>query len=263
MRLFIHILLIIFQTVLTQIGGLIYLITIIVVPKQSKSILKRFVLFVLLYGLCSFLVVPRVAEIFGRKQIEDNSHLKAHSFFYKIVNRTYVKTELNDVLVDLSKKIQVIDKDLKVIYLGANFPFFEGFPLLPHLSHDDGEKVDITLMYQDSQGKLTNKKKSISGYGVYEFPKDGEVNQNEICKTKNLLYDFPKYLSFGKINNELVFSAKGTNILIQQIINNPEINKIFIEPHLKHRLNINHAKVRFHGCQAVRHDDHIHIHIQL
>ncbi|MFT5619364.1 MAG: hypothetical protein ACI85I_002607, partial [Arenicella sp.] len=36
--------------------------------------------------------------------------------------------------------------------------------------------------------------------------------------------------------------------------------KVFIEPHLKTRLGLeNYSKIRFHGCQAVRHDDHIHV----
>ena len=31
----------------------------------------------------------------------------------------------------------------------------------------------------------------------------------------------------------------------------------WLEPHLKNRLGITHSKLRFQGCQAVRHDDHI------
>jgi murein endopeptidase len=246
-------------TLVTQVGGIIYLISILLIRNKKKQGLKRLGLFITLYAVSVFIVIPNFAKLFGRQQIEDNANLESHSFIYKITNRTYVKPELNDVLVDLSKKIKVLDKNLKIIYLDANFPFFESFPLLPHLSHDDGEKVDITLMYENPQGKITNKKKSISGYGVFENPYQSEINQNEICKSKNFLYDFSKYLSLGKINSELVFSAKGTKVLVENIIDNSKINKIFIEPHLKQRLDLNHSKIRFHGCQAVRHDDHIHI----
>ena len=33
-------------------------------------------------------------------------------------------------------------------------------------------------------------------------------------------------------------------------------------PHLKARLGLNSNKVRFHGCHAVRHDDHFHVQLK-
>ena len=45
------------------------------------------------------------------------------------------------------------------------------------------------------------------------------------------------------------------------MLKNSNTHKIFIEPHLKQRLGIKNQKVRFHGCGAVRHDDHIHLQI--
>lgn len=36
------------------------------------------------------------------------------------------------------------------------------------------------------------------------------------------------------------------------------VKKILIEPHILERLNIQHPKIRFQGCRAARHDDHIH-----
>lgn len=38
------------------------------------------------------------------------------------------------------------------------------------------------------------------------------------------------------------------------------IGKLFLEPHLKSRWRLGaYDKIRFHGCKAVRHDDHLHI----
>ncbi|MEL6998345.1 MAG: hypothetical protein AAFP68_08785, partial [Pseudomonadota bacterium] len=37
------------------------------------------------------------------------------------------------------------------------------------------------------------------------------------------------------------------------------VGKIFIEPHLVRSWGVGHPKVRFQGCRAARHDDHIHI----
>jgi len=60
----------------------------------------------------------------------------------------------------------------------------------------------------------------------------------------------------------LKFSEKGTKLLLERIIEFHPIEKIFIEPHLKQRLNLDHPKIRYHGCGAVRHDDHIHIQVK-
>jgi hypothetical protein len=53
----------------------------------------------------------------------------------------------------------------------------------------------------------------------------------------------------------------GNKKIIENILANSNVSKVFIEPHLKNRLNLNHSKIRFHGCRAVRHDDHIHFQI--
>lgn len=103
----------------------------------------------------------------------------------------------------------------------------------------------------------------MSGYGVFVEPKKGEINQNEICQSKGYYqYDLAKYLSLGKINSDLQFSSKGTKILIQEILSENSLEKVFIEPHLRKRMGLIHPKIRFHGCHAVRHDDHIHIQIK-
>jgi hypothetical protein len=40
------------------------------------------------------------------------------------------------------------------------------------------------------------------------------------------------------------------------------LQKIFIEPHLKNALGITDGHVRFQGCRAARHDDHVHIQVE-
>ena len=115
-------------------------------------------------------------------------------------------------------------------------------------------------MYADANGKLSNLKKSISGYGVFAGPFTKEFDQTRFCKENGYFqYDFPKYLTFGQINKHLLFSEKFTKYLANSVLKQRNLGKMFIEPHLKNRLNLYHDKVRFHGCGAVRHDDHIHI----
>ncbi len=264
MKIIIHIIVIIFLTITTQIGGFVYLLSILIIKKSTENNrIKRIGLFGLLYLLTTFIIVPNIAPIFGREKVKETKLIKSNTFFTKLMNRNYVKPELNKTLEKISKELNQRHKGIKLIYLDANFPFINKFPLLPHLSHNDGKKIDLSLIYQTKERKLTNKKPSISGYGVYEDPKGKEIKQYEICREKGYWqYDFPKYLTFGKINRKIEFSKDATKDLILSILRQKEIGKIFIEPHLKHRMKLNNNKIRFHGCRAVRHDDHIHIQLK-
>lgn len=149
-------------------------------------------------------------------------------------------------------------------YLDAGFPFLNGFPLIPHLSHNDGKKLDIAFCYSNSKtGAQTNEVPSFIGYGISEEPITGEVNTAEECDIKGFWqYSFMKKIipQGNKLN--FTFDSKRTKDLVLLFAENAEVGKIFIEPHLKVRLNLNSDKIRFHGCRAVRHDDHIHIQLK-
>ncbi len=264
LKIALHIIVFSLLTVITQVGGVIYLISILLIKKNAnRKRFKRIMTFTGLYLLSTFLIVPNVAPLFGREKIMETESLKAHSFFYKLANRNYVLPELNKTIGEIAHEFEHRNTDIKMMYLDANFPFFDKFPLLPHLSHNDGRKIDVSLVYKDANSQLTNKKPSVSGYGVYEKPINNEYDQNAMCKSQgNWHYDFPKYLTLGTINQDIVFSEKGTRELARLILKQNNIGKLFIEPHLKNRLNLTNGKVRFHGCQAVRHDDHIHFQLE-
>ena len=264
MKFIAHFLVFVLLTLVTQIGGLIYLISIFLFKHSSTyKNLKRIGFFITLYLITSLIIVPILAPAFGRERIKDSNHIVARSFFYKIANRNYVKPELNKALELIANDLNELHNGVKLVYLDANFPFFDQFPLLPHLSHNDGKKIDVCFIYENPEGQLTNKKPSLSGYGIFEPPLDIEYDQIKSCKQAGYWqYDFPKYLSFGNINKDVVFSANGTQDLIRLILNQRNIEKLFIEPHIKSRLNLSDHRVRFHGCRAVRHDDHIHFQLR-
>ncbi len=253
----IHFLLVVLLTILTQIGGLIWLFSVIISIKLKKK--KRFV-FPIIYLFFNLLIIPPIAKHFGRETLPVFSeNLKPRNWVYPLLFRNYVKPELKNLLLKSSENLN--QNGISLTYLDANFPFYEGFPLLPHLSHNDGRKVDISFMYLNEDDESTNKKPSVSGYGVYSNSDNNYTSKD--CKEKGYWqYDFPKYLTFGKIN-DLDLDTKGTKTLIQELLSNSKTQKIFIEPHLKKTLGLsNQNKIRFHGCQAVRHDDHIHLQIK-
>ncbi len=255
-----HVIVTIFLTILSQIGGIIYLAVVLICnSKKEKYRLRRFGLFSGIYLLSTFMIVPLLAQIWGRERIKNTEFVEAHSFYTILLNRNYVRPELNTAIQKIGTQLNNTQKGIQLVYLDANFPFIDGFPLLPHLSHRDGRKVDVSLIYQKKNGEITNKKPSISGYGVFADPSINEYSAIKYCKEQGYWqYDFTKYLTLGRINRNIEFSEKGTRSLLKAIAQQPEIGKIFIEPHLKTRLGVQSKKIRFHGCIAVRHDDHIH-----
>ncbi|WP_299769217.1 hypothetical protein [uncultured Dokdonia sp.] len=258
-KLFLNIIWIVLLTVITQIGGVVYIIATLCYRKKT---LKKWSAFIILYLLCTFGIVPYIAPLFGREKIKTNETVKIHTLFTSLANRNYVVPEVNEVLTHVSDKLTKKYPEVEIHCLDANFPFFNGFPLLPHLSHKDGKKLDISLVYEDKKGTLVNDKPSVSGYGVFVNPLNGEYDQISVCKTKGYWkYDFPKYLTLGTIHSGLNFSEKGTRTMLQYLTQESSISKIFIEPHLRDRMRISHPKIRYHGCRAVRHDDHIHIQV--
>lgn len=253
----VYLILFITLTITTQIGGFILLLSFVIAKYWKYNFrLKTPIIFILGYFLSTFFIVPFIAPFFGREKIEASSTLQPATIFTIILNRNYVKPQLHLVLKELSY-------ELPIRFLDANFPFINKFPLLPHLSHNDGCKIDLSFIYQTQNGEISNKLKSVSGYGVFESPINGEHDQTLECKKLGYFqYDYPKYLSFGNKNLDLQFSEKATKKLILKILDDSRIEKIFLEPHLVSRLQLSNEKIRFHGCKAVRHDDHIHIQIK-
>ncbi len=249
-------------TILTQIGGLVFLCAILIARFLGwKKRWKKLLLSLTLYLITSLVIIPHVAPIFGREPIKHREDILPATWFTVLTNRNYVRPTINKLLLKTAKKVK--PQGIKIIYLDANFPFLNGFPLLPHLSHNDGRKLDLALVYENKKGNIIPAKQSRTGYGVYVNPLAGEINQIQKCKKAGYYqYDFSKYCSLGAVNQELVFSKKGTKYLVEALLDHSEIQKIFIEPHLKTRLKLTDNRVRFHGCRAVRHDDHIHLQIR-
>ena len=262
MKLIIYTLIFTILTIITQIGGLIFLFALWLNRVWKIDFkLKLFSIFSILYLISTFLIVPKIAPMFGREVVINNEKIEPTNYLTILLNRNYVKPKLNELLKETERHL--LQTDIKIKYLDACFPFINKFPLLPHLSHNDGKKIDISFVYEDSQGELTNNKKSVSGYGVFVPFKKGEYSQTKMCKDKGYFqYDYPKYLTLGKINSALVFSQKGTKRLIHALLKSKKLGKLFIEPNLKNRLRLNDSRVRNHGCRAVRHDDHIHIQLR-
>lgn len=154
-----------------------------------------------------------------------------------------------------------LPNNMSIVYLDACFPFIDGCPLPGHLSHNDGEKVDLAFVYTNASGEFLNEGKSFSGYGIVEAASENEVNQTEICEQQGYWqYSTMTKLTFYERFKDYRFDNAANRVLLTKLTAQPGTGKIFIEPHLEKRLGLeNDPKIRFHGCHAARHDDHIHL----
>ncbi|MEO1050258.1 MAG: hypothetical protein AAFX87_06520 [Bacteroidota bacterium] len=270
-RVLIYLLLFTTLTIITQIGGIVLLLTLFFYPAINRKWLKKRIrfaiksgVFILLYLATCLWIVPWLAPAFGRKALPKSGLLAPRSHITWLLNRHYVNHTLFDVLESTAIKMNSTYPETQLLYLDANFPFFDGFPLLPHLSHDDGKKVDLAFFYKDKSTHMqTNTSPSFLGYGAYVAPLNGELDQPELCKKQGYWqYDLADYLTLGMIDNSLAVDNQRTKTLLTILAQNSKISKIFIEPHLVSRWRLRrYPKIRYHGCHAVRHDDHIHLQI--
>jgi len=178
-----------------------------------------------------------------------------------LLNRNYVRPALREAAFEVAKAMNDEFPGTVVNYLDANFPFIDKFPLIPHLSHNDGKKLDLSFCYRDTQkNEPTNDSPSFIGYGICEAPRPDEHNTAKACADKGCWQcSFLTKVIPQNSKEHLMFDSVRTKALINFWATQKHIGKIFIEPHLKTRFNLTSSKIRFHGCQAVRHDDHLHV----
>jgi hypothetical protein len=260
-------------TILTQIGGIVYLINFtayrFIDKKVNRQWLRRLCkmsTFIVFYLLATFLIVPLLTKPFGRVQlpVRSSGNLRPLTFLTCLLNRNYVRRDLKDAAISVASEMNKKYPGTVINYLDANFPFVNGFPLFPHLSHNDGKKLDLAFFYKDKQSlSETNEAPSPIGYGICEEPASSEKNTAEFCTQKGYWqYSFLKSVMPQGRKADFLFYAEKTKFLVELFANDKRIGKIFIEPHLKERLQLTSDKIRYHGCQAVRHDDHIHVQLK-
>ena len=142
--------------------------------------------------------------------------------------------------------------------LDAGFPFVEGFPLLPHLSHDDGKKVDLALYYVGAEdgGYRRGALRSPIGYWAFEEP---SARERQPCRDAAgaLRWDQDWFQPFTR--DDLILDGRRLRTALDWLARDARARRVLLEPHLADRLGANRTFVRFQGCAAARHDDHFHV----
>ncbi|UXS05634.1 hypothetical protein FY156_29100 (plasmid) [Agrobacterium tumefaciens] len=256
-------------TALTQIGGLAYLLSVFVASKmQIRHGLVKGAVFVVIYFAATASATV-IAPVFGRVPIpcmgQKNHSFAVQSVIYCVLNRNYVRPTMLDLVTTLADDVADAFPGTTTLVLDGNFPFLDGFPMLPHLSHSDGRKLDIAFYYKNAEGQFMDRvTRSPIGYFAFEQPPQ---NGEQPCQDRNDIVtmrwnlDWLQFL-FPSYPLEERRMAYSLNWLATKGVEKFGLEKVLIEPHLRNSLGVTNNVIRFQGCRAARHDDHIHIQIK-
>jgi hypothetical protein len=262
-------------TLLTQIGGLVLLLvwslSRLALPRAMgawRRVAINAVLFVVAYATISVLVVPPLAALGGRVPLpcraQPDRAFAAGSVLLCALNRHYVVPDQVVLLNELSDAIERAFPGTTTLFLDANFPFLNGFPLLPHLSHGDGRKLDLAFYYADAEGRyLPAVARSPIGYWAFEQPSANDASPCGERPWLSLRWDL-NFLQ-DKFPDRMLEPHR-TSAALQWLLSEGtrfKVDTIFIEPYLAARLGVQASPaLGFQGCRAARHDDHIHVQIK-
>jgi hypothetical protein len=224
-------------------------------------------LFVASYGLLHFVVVPPLAALGGRVPLPcaaepDRPFASAHPLFCWL-DRHYVDPRLVTLMTDMSREVAREFPGTVTLYLDGNLPFINGFPLLPHLSHSDGRKIDIAYFYRGPDGGYRpSETRSPIGYWAFEEPAVSETPSP--CRAGTWLTMRWDLQFLQSLFPDRPLEPERTRAALRWLTTQGQgagIERIFVEPYLAKRLGVASPLLGFQGCRAARHDDHIHIQI--
>ena len=259
-------------TALTQIGGVVLVAAWLgarLLRPRGRRAAASMALFVVLYAGASLWIVPPLAAVGGRQplpcSLADDAPVRPHSFLYCALNRHYATPRVADMLAAAGNDLSRQFPGIQIAYLDANFPFFDGFPLPPHLSHDDGRKIDLAFFYRDALGRPSAViTPSPIGYWGFEQPRAGDPTP---CRREGGLLTLRWDMSWLQpLLPSGALHVEANHALMRWLTSQGQrhgVERLLLEPHLQRRLQVGGPLVRFQGCYAARHDDHVHIQVRL
>jgi hypothetical protein len=270
-------LLFVLLTALSQVGGIILLLWLLLYQIFKKRFKNAWVRggvnvggFAVFYLFCMFIIVPPLARIQDRVPLpmSKSGALVPVSYWTAIFGRNYIMSKGRAKLETIAEAFIKKHPELKVKYMDCNYPFNFigsdatheeiGFPILeglfPHITHD-GTKADIALVYNDKNGQSSNLTPTAFGYGSSVDPLPTETCTP--CACENSGYWQYSFMYRNLPRTEYPLNIKVSADLIR-IFDRHLTDKIFLEKHLQQRFNL-HGKFAQAGCHSVRHDDHFHV----
>lgn len=253
-------------TVITQIDGAVLWIVMGVTGALSASLgwrRRRVTLlsFVVCYLLVSALVVPPLAGLGGRVALPCWSGTPSPvSWFYCLTNRHYGTPALVATVGAVAARVAASHPGTIIAYLDASHPFDWGVPLVPHFGHGSGREIDLGLFYAHHDGE----ERPLGGawwLGYGAFRPAERVSDADVCAGRDGPFRWNLRWLQG-LFGDLELDRRRTSTLVAALLRERRVERLFIEPGLASALGMQDPRVRFAGCHAARHDDHVHVRIR-
>lgn len=236
-------------TLATQIGGA-FLWPVIGLVRDLRGPARWAVTLGSVFAYVAFivLVLPLLAAPLDRVPLPcaGDGPLAPRSLLFCLANRSYVRTALRDEAMAIAEDVRAHDADATVFYLDGAFPF--GGPILPHLSHGDGRRLDLALAFAGGTG-------SPIGYLGYAPLAAGEA---PACAPSAIdrRWDLD---ALQPLFGPPILDVPRTALILRAAVGRPGVGRVLIEPHVERALGVRSSEIQFQGCRAARHDDHMHL----
>lgn len=126
----------------------------------------------------------------------------------------------------------------------------------PHLSHGDGREIDVALFYETLDGAPLPRPPTSSGYYAFEPRRLADPDPCVGRRRPGNNTDPPAARAWR-------LDEERTRTLIRALLDDTRVRRLLLEPHLKRRLGFaNEDRIRFPGCNTLRHDGHIHVDVR-
>lgn len=262
-------------TALTQYGGVLlwlsfalldqFYLKVMEVGGRLPAMIFSLLIFLGLYTAFTFLAVPQLAAFAGRVPLpcerSSDMFLQPATRWTCFFSRRYVAPELKTKLTALATAMDRAYPGTLTYYLDAGFPFAK-LPMLPHRTHRKGRQVDLSFAYEREDDGRRIPSEPPSPFGYWAFVQPGEKDEQPCTGTSSpWRWNVPGASLF--LDDAQLDEAR-TKALIEWLVTDssaPTVKRVFLEPHLKTRLGLTSDKIRFQGCKAARHDDHVHVEI--
>ena len=181
---------------------------------------------------------------------ENGKNYIGYSSVARLAGRTYVHSEVKNIILDAYKKLQKESPDK--VYKYAETGFKEGGQFKPHKTHRNGLSVDFMTPVTDEKGKSVH----LPTHPLNKFGYNIEFNKNDQYETFSIDYE-----AMAAHIVMLHKSAKESGFNLWRVIFDPKLQpKLFntrYGGYLKN--NIQFSKKR----SWVRHDEHYHVDFEI
>jgi len=251
-----HGLAILILTALTQLGGIAWLLALVM-----RALFLRFWVFFFAIYLSLSVAAHYAAPLAGREPLpcldSGPSQIAVLNPLFCVLNRQYVHPAIKAHGDALASHMHQQFPGTRTRALDGSFPFVDGFPLLPHLSHTDGTRLDLAYYYRNASGAYElGRTKSPIGYWGFETPPSESKAQCIDSPGLSMRWDMAWLQPYFR---DWTLDENRTRAALQWLADHPlgTDYTVLIEPYLEEQLSVSGEVIQFQGCQAARHDDHL------